>query len=89
MTRNTERTMNRSHRPPAPSVWELELLQALVDEPTMADVAARIGRSERHTRRLVRTLTNKLGVKHPRAAVALAVNLGWIKPPDGHCQPPS
>jgi len=80
--------MNRSHRLPAPGPWELQLLQALVDEPTMADVAARIGRSERHTRRLVRTLTEKLGVKHPRAAVALGVDRGWIEPPHGRCQLP-
>ena len=62
-----------------PSAAERELLQALVDEATMGAVARRIGRSERHTRRLVRTLTHRLGVDHPRAAVALAGQMGWIQ----------
>lgn len=60
------------------SAAERELLQALVDEATMGAVARRIGRSERHTRRLIRALTDRLGVDHPRAAVALAGQMGWI-----------
>lgn len=63
------------------SAEEWELLQALVDEATMAAVAQRIGRSERHTRRLVRALVDRLGVDHPRAAVALAAQMGWVRVP--------
>ena len=61
------------------SAEERELLQALVDQATMAAVAQRIGRSERHTRRLVRALVDRLGVDHPRAAVALAAQMGWVQ----------
>lgn len=60
------------------SPQECGLLQALVDEPSMVAVARRIGRSERHTRRLVRALMDHLGVDHPRAAVALAARMGWV-----------
>jgi len=55
-----------------------ELDADILDGPSMGAVARRIGRSERHTRRLIRELTHRLGVDHPRAAVALAGHNGWV-----------
>ncbi|GBD83911.1 hypothetical protein BMS3Abin02_00294 [bacterium BMS3Abin02] len=55
-----------------------ELDADVLDGPTMGAVARWIGRSERHTRRLIRELTHRLGVDHPRAALALAGQMGWV-----------
>lgn len=73
-------TANPKPQDRQPTPEQLGLIEALIAEPTMARVAAKIGRSPRHTRRLITTLLNDLGVQHVRAAIALAVSNGWITP---------
>jgi DNA-binding NarL/FixJ family response regulator len=60
---------------------DLDLLDALVTERTMTDVAGAMFLSQRQTRRLVSDLIERLGVTSSRAAVALAAARGWIGEP--------
>lgn len=73
-------TANPKPQDRQPTPEQLGLIEALIAEPTMARVAASIGRSPRHTRRLIATLLTALEVPHTRAAIALAVSNGWITP---------
>lgn len=57
---------------------EIDLLRALVDEPTLERVAERIGYSGRQTRRLANGLVRRLGVANKYAAVAEAVRAGIL-----------
>ncbi len=63
---------------PVPTAADLRVLQALASEPTMKAVAVKLGRSPRHTRRLVHEVVDRVGAPHARAALALAGQRGWV-----------
>ncbi len=63
---------------PTPNASDLRVLQALASEPSMKAVAERLGRSPRHTRRLVHEVVDRVGAPHTRAALALAGQRGWV-----------
>jgi DNA-binding CsgD family transcriptional regulator len=61
---------------------ELDLLKAVLTEPSRSAMAARLGCSPRHVRRLVRALLHRLDLPSTHAAVALAAWRGWITEED-------
>lgn len=64
---------------------EVALLQALIETPTLAAAARRIGYSERHARRLIGAVMRRLGAANKYAAVAIAVRRGLIVRIDDGC----
>jgi hypothetical protein len=59
---------------------DLRLLAALISEETMSDVAASMGLSTRHTRRLIADLLSRMHATNTRMAIAAAVARGDIQP---------
>lgn len=57
---------------------EVALLEALISEPTFARAAERIGRSERHARRLAARLVDRLDARNRYDAIAVATHLNLI-----------
>ena len=68
-----------------PTRRELDLVRALIEEPSLHQVARRLGLSTRHTRRLLAAFRQRLNTPTNTALVATAVQRGWIQPIDsGH-----
>lgn len=65
---------------PALTARDLAILAALIAQPTRSAAAASLGWSERHFRRLVADLLQRLDVPSSHAAVAVAVRAGLIEP---------
>jgi DNA-binding CsgD family transcriptional regulator len=57
------------------------ILRALISDGTSTTAAPMLGLSERHTRRLLRSLEGRLGVDNTHALVAVTVAAGLAEPP--------
>jgi len=71
----------------APGSRELAILNTLASGGNLLAAARTIGRSERHTRRLLRDLLDWMQVPNSHAAVAQAAQRGWIPTGDLHADP--
>jgi DNA-binding CsgD family transcriptional regulator len=79
-THEVEMPMNDTYQPESVPLTEREqhILRLLTKHGSTSAVATAIGLSERHTRRLIRTLQDRVGVDNTHALVAWATIHGVL-----------
>ena len=72
----------RLKSPAAPNEVQLACLQGLANGEQQADLAQRLGYSERHIQRIIADIWHQFGVDNITEGVAHAVVQGWVTVPD-------